>query len=646
MQVGFAIVLHGEQAEFQFFGQRPGAARSLMAHAQHGPIHVVLMGRLTYRSDLVEELPPEMHGTALANDAALALAAYRHWGPGGLTRLEGCFALAVWDGDNKLLLGSRDPLGGYPLFWTRHQGGLAFGTCLGPLLQLLPGRALNLDYLAEYLALPGAMYQEVPTPQCVYEGIYRVGPGSVVQGRLSDGQVQEQRYWDWLERMFDPGTERLEELSELVADGLRRAVREQLRGRVASHFSGGMDSTAVALLARDALRERPGQPPVHAISLVYERLGELSRETPYLETALEQPDLVPHRIRADDLVDFDCFTDPPLHDEPFGALCRLGMQGKLAEAAAAVGADTLLTGVGAEASVDQVPYHLADWLGRGRLWAAWRDARARGRAGNRSAWSYLWTFGLLPRLPAAWRAGLGSFWRGGHTGWRQQGPGTIAPWIQPDFARTHGLRGRALGHLSLPGRSVKLGMVLSLLRAGIGDCTNWYAAAPLGLTQVNPFLDARFLRLGLGIQARFLQQPGQQKPLLAYAMRDVLPESILKRRRKGHFNSVTHSGLARNRPALEALIRQAPVDSLGVFDKKVLLSCLQQAALGLAPGDAMGKLHLSLAWLCWHSFQDQWQQPMMPVQRLLPATARMTNHCSLLQTRFANSKELALGGIS
>ena len=76
-----------------------------------------------------------------------------------------------------------------------------------------------------------------------------------------------------------------------------------------------MDSTSVALLARDEL-SRSGR-PLHALSLVYESLSDLDGETPYLEGALNRPGIRPHRIVADDVLDFDLFCDAPLHDEPF-----------------------------------------------------------------------------------------------------------------------------------------------------------------------------------------------------------------------------------------------------------------------------------------------------------------------------------------
>jgi asparagine synthase (glutamine-hydrolysing) len=615
MQVGFSVRIRDDQLEFQFFGQRPGQPRSLVAHARHGDVHAVLMGRLTYRDELVDQLPPEPASPSLADDAVLALAAYRHGGAAGLARLEGNFAVVIWDGCKKRLLGMRDPLGGYPLFWTNPAGTLAFSTCLRPLLQLLPHRSLNLDHAAEFLATPGLWVEEVVTDHCAYEGIHRVLPGSLVQAPLSGGPVQQQMYWDWVERMVDPGPGGLEEYSSQVAHGLRQAVRQHLRGTVAAHLSGGMDSTSVALLARDGLSCEPGQAPVHAISAVFDRLGGLSRETPYLECALRQPGIVPHLVPCDDILDYDCFADPPFHDEPYTKLAVLGVGGKLVEAAAQTGADTLLTGEGADGVLDCFPHHLTDLLRRGRLWKAWSVARAWGRATTQSAWHFLWQCGLVNLMPAGWRAGLGPLWRRGYAAWQRQGPGTIAPWVRPDFARVHALRERGLAHIrrqSCSGQPMNVSLVLSLLRGVCGDGCRWSVAAPQGMAIAHPFLDARFVCLCLGIQARFRPEPGSMKPLLAHAMRDVLPEPIRNRRVKGHYNSMTHAGLARNLPVLEALVRQAPVDDLGLFDKEALLGCLQQAALGLAPVHALTRLDLTLAWLRWYSLQEEWQKPMTP----------------------------------
>ena len=62
----------------------------------------------------------------------------------------------------------------------------------------------------------------------------------------------------------------------------------------------------------------------------------------------------------------------------------------------------------------------------------------------------------------------------------------------------------------------------------------------------HPFLDPRVFSLGLGTLSRVRPQPGAQKPILAAAMRGILPECILNRPGKGHFNEAYYMGLSRN----------------------------------------------------------------------------------------------------
>src|SRR5690348_10965998 len=175
MQVGFAAVARRGGVEFRFFGPE-GPRRALISFAQAPGLAVALMGRLHYREERAAGLP----GPAPDGDAALALAVYRRFGEEGLSRLEGDFALVVWDAGAGRLIGMRDPLGGYPLFFTGADGPAALATGLAPLLPLLPGRTLDPEYLADYLMLPGCTYNEVDTDRSAYAGIRRVRPGCLV----------------------------------------------------------------------------------------------------------------------------------------------------------------------------------------------------------------------------------------------------------------------------------------------------------------------------------------------------------------------------------------------------------------------------------------------------------------------------------
>ena len=67
-------------------------------------------------------------------DTEVVLAALARWGPGALERLDGMFALALWELEGRLLL-ARDRLGIKPLFWTEVPGGLAFASEVPALLE-------------------------------------------------------------------------------------------------------------------------------------------------------------------------------------------------------------------------------------------------------------------------------------------------------------------------------------------------------------------------------------------------------------------------------------------------------------------------------------------------------------------------------
>jgi asparagine synthase (glutamine-hydrolysing) len=136
--------------------------------------------------------------------------------------------------------------------------------------------------------------------------------------------------------------------------------------------------------------------------------------------------------------------------------------------------------------------------------------------------------------------------------------------------------------------------------------TRLHLAARDGIVLTHPFLDPRVFSLGLGALTRARPEPGTQKPVLAAAMRGILPECILNRPSKGNFNEAYYMGLSRNLPRLEALVERAPVDDLGFLDKERLLDCLQRAALGNA-GDAGALMHMNatLSLLLWLTQERQ-----------------------------------------
>jgi asparagine synthase (glutamine-hydrolysing) len=244
-----------------------------------------------------------------------------------------------------------------------------------------------------------------------------------------------------------------------------------------------------------------------------------------------------HMIEADDIASFDLYTDPPHHDEPWPWLGAAEAEAARATVAARVVAVTVLTGQGADELLDTGPYHIAERLRRGRILAAWSEAGRCARAEGCNIWSMFYPFGLLPLMPAWSHDGPRAALRGGRLGWMDLGETTIPPWICPQFAARHDLRGRALAAARRPYHLciyVHISVAIDRIAGRAGDAGRWALTTPLGVHVAHPFLDPRLLCFLLSVHSRNDPPPrGTPKPLLGEAMRGVLPEEIRTRPKSG-----------------------------------------------------------------------------------------------------------------
>ena len=623
MHVGFTVTCRMTDIEAQINETSSKNNNTLVTFSQQGQNLALLMGRLYYQCDILVSLKPYhsdewIHECEL-NASALALSAYSLSGITALERLEGDFALVIWDAKNAKLIGMRDPLGGYPLFWTEHDGTIAFSTSIQSLLAMKSQRVLNMEYFAGFIMLPGAGNEGL-TEACAYTDINRVLPGTIVTFAGPSKRVECYRYWDWLSQIKDPGTNNVAEMAEQYGNFLQVAVRERIRGNTLAHLSGGMDSTAIALIARNLIGSGVGKTPLHTLSLVYDRLPELARERVYIEEVLkDEREIIAHRMVADDLLDFDSFIDTPLLDEPYAGLWRLAMDRVFIDVAEQVGSETILTGIGADEIHDVQPFYLTDLLRKGQFHNAWQEACKWARARNCSPWAVLFPFGITNLGPARFLSDIGirrpfrSIMR-----LNEQNDWSVPPWIAPDFAQRYSLRNRALENVQRRYHShdkTNLSATLNTFIHRSGGVVRWSIAAPLGITIAHPFLDGRLLSFGLGIQTRLQPEPGQPKPILAEAMRNTLPDSIRNRRRKGHFNEVYYLGLSKNQQHLEMMIRHAPVDIVEMFDKNLLIQSLQEASLAGVNVRKLQHLNCTLSLIKWLCMEKQRVYiPMLPTK--------------------------------
>jgi asparagine synthase (glutamine-hydrolysing) len=180
------------------------------------------------------------------SDTEVVLRAYVAWGLEGLKRLEGMFAFALWDPARQRLVLMRDRLGVKPLFYSRSDGRLIFGSEIKSLLAAEPlDRSIDRQALAEFLWY-GNAYED----RTIYSRIRALPPGWWLI--VEQGKERLAPWWrveEWL------GTEeRPRELADCVSEvscALDAAVSRQLVADVpvGIFLSGGLDSSAIAASA-------------------------------------------------------------------------------------------------------------------------------------------------------------------------------------------------------------------------------------------------------------------------------------------------------------------------------------------------------------------------------------------------------------
>ena len=170
-------------------------------------------------------------------------------GPAGLARVRGMFALALWRPAERELLLARDPAGKKPLFYAwRGDGALVFGSTIAAVLTGLGTTPpLSPAALESYLA-----ETVVPQDQVIYEGVYRVPPGSWIRFQ-GPRETARGRFWEPASSADWSGS--ATGLQEAIEAHLRRAVRRRLVADVpvGAFLSAGIDSGIVtSLMAEEA----------------------------------------------------------------------------------------------------------------------------------------------------------------------------------------------------------------------------------------------------------------------------------------------------------------------------------------------------------------------------------------------------------
>jgi asparagine synthase (glutamine-hydrolysing) len=214
-------------------------------------LKIVFNGEI-YNFDVIKkELLAHGHRFRGESDTEVLVHLYEEERENMLCRLNGMFAIAIWDARKQTLFLARDRIGKKPLCYRQETGRLIFASELKSILAVngVP-RDIDPSALDDYLT-----YQYVPHPKTIFRGVAKLSPGHYAVWK--DGQLTIKQYWnpDWNEedsRLLPE--EWAEELRALATDAVRIRMRSDVP--IGAFLSGGIDSSITAgLMQRQSARQ-------------------------------------------------------------------------------------------------------------------------------------------------------------------------------------------------------------------------------------------------------------------------------------------------------------------------------------------------------------------------------------------------------
>lgn len=179
-------------------------------------------------------------------DGESIVVGYHYHGAEWVKQLRGMFSFVIWDSRENITFGARDPFGIKPLYMAKLDDGYAFGSEAKSLRCMTSDAEVNVPELQHYLVL-----QYVPEPASMDAHLTKLESGCSFT--LQDGQLTQTRYFDPIFQSSPVSTPREQnDLYDRILEVLDDSVAKHMRAdvTVGSFLSGGIDSTAIAALAK------------------------------------------------------------------------------------------------------------------------------------------------------------------------------------------------------------------------------------------------------------------------------------------------------------------------------------------------------------------------------------------------------------
>ncbi|EJD6048917.1 asparagine synthase (glutamine-hydrolyzing) [Providencia rettgeri] len=182
-------------------------------------------------------------------DTEVILRIYENDGIDGLKKLNGMFAIAIYDYNNETFYLIKDRVGEKPLYYYKDSSRIIFASEIKSILKAIPKPSINFLALEEYFS-----FNYVPHPNTLFQNIYNLAPGHYLA--ISKGVISQHCWWDLsqVNSVVRSEDEYIKEFNELLEDATR--IRLYSDVPFGAFLSGGVDSsTVVGLMSK--LMDKP-----------------------------------------------------------------------------------------------------------------------------------------------------------------------------------------------------------------------------------------------------------------------------------------------------------------------------------------------------------------------------------------------------
>ena len=241
----------------------PDGGKQPMTFKYMGNTYTILYNGQIYNT---EELRNELKGFGFTfeghSDTEVLLKSYIHFKEDVVKKLNGIFAFAVWDTNNKKLFIARDHFGVKPLYYCFINHNFVFASEIKAILNF-PGIEASLDEqgVCELFGI-GPAHTAGTT---AFKNIYELKPASMLI--FKDDEIHISKYWKLKSKVH---TDNLDKTCDTVKELLEDSIKRQLVSDVplCTFLSGGLDSSIITLYAANYCKEH-NLPPLNTYSVDY-----------------------------------------------------------------------------------------------------------------------------------------------------------------------------------------------------------------------------------------------------------------------------------------------------------------------------------------------------------------------------------------